>query len=76
VTSPEQVDARLVRQYLAELTGHGKADKALHAHARAICRLLHFSYTEHYIPSPVSSPMPSMEKKRLPFLTAEQFNGG
>jgi len=27
VTSPEQVDARLVRQYLAGLTRQGKADK-------------------------------------------------
>ncbi|MGD0879037.1 MAG: tyrosine-type recombinase/integrase [Anaerolineales bacterium] len=74
VISPEQVDSRIVRQYLAELTGQGKADKTLHAHARAIRTLLRFWYAEHYIPSPVSFAMPRMEKKRLPCLTAEQLN--
>lgn len=73
VTSPEQVDARLVRQYLAELTGQGKADKTLHAHARAIRTLLRFWHAEHYMPSPVIFAMPRMEKKRLPCLTAEQL---
>ena len=74
VTLPEQVDARLVRQYLAELTGLGKADKTLHAHARAIRTLLRFWYAEHYIPEQVTFAMPRMEKKRLPCLTAEQLN--
>jgi site-specific recombinase XerD len=73
VTSPVQVDTRIVRQYLAELTGQGKADKTLHAHARAIRTLLRFWHTEHYMPSPVIFAMPRMEKKRLPCLTAEQL---
>jgi len=74
VTNPDQVDARLVRQYLAELTGKGKADKTLHAHARAIRTLLRFWYAEKYIPALVTFAMPRMEKKRLPCLTAEQLN--
>ena len=74
VTSPDQVDARLVRQYLAELAGKGKADKTLHAHARAIRTLLRFWYAEKYIPALVIFAMPRMEKKRLPCLTAEQLN--
>jgi len=51
VTIPEQVDARLVRQYLAELATKGKSDKTLHAHARAIRTLLRFWYAEKYISS-------------------------
>lgn len=74
VTSPEQVDARLVRQYLAELAGRGKADKTLHAHARAIRTLLRFWYAEKYIPALVTFAMPRVEKKRLPCLTADQLS--
>lgn len=66
ITSTEQVDARLVRQYLAELATKGKADKTLHAHARAIRTLLRFWYSEKYIPQPVTFAMPKTEKKRLP----------
>jgi site-specific recombinase XerD len=74
ITSPEQIDARLVRQYLAELAGQGKADKTVHAHARAIRTLLRFWYAEHYLPVLVTFSMPRVEKKRLPCLTADQLN--
>jgi site-specific recombinase XerD len=60
---PEQVDARLVRHYLAELTGQSKADKNLRAHARAIRTLFRFWYIEHYIPFPVSFAMPRFGKE-------------
>ena len=73
VTSPEQIDARLVRQYLAELVGLGKADKTVHACARAIRSLLRFWYAEHYLPTLVIFSMPHMEKKRLPCLTTDQL---
>lgn len=74
VTSPGQVDMRIVRQYLAELTGQGKADKTIHAHARAIRTLLRFWHAEQYMLSPVTFVMPRMEKKRLTCLLAEQLN--
>jgi site-specific recombinase XerD len=73
VTTPEQVNARLVRQYLSELAGQGKADKTLHAHARAIRTLVRFWHTEKYIPELVTFAMPKMEKKRLPCLSAEEL---
>ena len=73
ITSLDQVDARLVRHYLAELAGQGKADKTVHAHARAIRTLLRFWYAEHYLPTLVTFAMPRMEKKRLPCLTADQL---
>jgi len=66
ITSPEQVDARLVRHYLAELATKGKADKTLHAHARAIRTLLRFWYSEKYIPELVTFAMPKTEKKDFP----------
>lgn len=74
VTTPDQVDARLVRYYLADLVSRGKSDKTLNAHARAIRTLLRFWYAEKYIPAPVSIAMPKMDKKRLPVLSAEELN--
>ena len=74
VTSPEQVNARLVRQYLAELATKGKSDKTLHAHARAIRTLLRFWHAEKYIPEAVTFAMPKMEKKRLPVLSADELH--
>jgi site-specific recombinase XerD len=61
VTIPEQqVDARLVRYYLADLATRGKSDKTLHAHARAIRTLTRFWYAEKYISAPVSISMPKI----------------
>ncbi|HNE70055.1 MAG TPA: tyrosine-type recombinase/integrase [Anaerolineales bacterium] len=74
ITSPEQVDARLVRHYLADLTTKGKSDKTLHAHARAIRTLLRFWHAEKYIPEAVTFSMPKIEKKRLPVLSADELN--
>ncbi len=73
VTRPSEIDVRLVRAYLAELDDKGKADKTLHAHARAIRTLLRFFCAEKYIPEPITFAMPKMEAKRLPSLTASQL---
>ena len=74
VTTPEQVNARLVRYYLADLVSKGKSDKTVNAHARAIRTLLRFWYAEKYIPAPVILTMPKMEKKRLPVLSADELS--
>ena len=71
VMTPEEVTARVVRQYLASL--EGKADRTRHAHARAIKTLLRFWHIEKYIPEPVRFEMPKVAKKRLPRLTIEQL---
>ena len=73
ITDPQQVTARHVRQYIAELAARGKQDTTLHAHARAIRTLLKFWHNENYIPAPVHFDMPRLSKKRLPVLTAEQL---
>lgn len=73
VTSPEEVTARYVRQYLAELATKGRKDTTLHANARAIRTLLRFWHNEGYIPLPVKFEMPKLAKKRLPVLSAEQL---
>ena len=36
VNAPEQIDARLIRYYLADLVSKGKSDKTVNANARAI----------------------------------------
>lgn len=71
VTAPEEVTARIVRQFLACLIG--KADRIRHAHARVIKTLLRFWHAENYMPSPVHFEMPKVAKKRFPRLTYEQL---
>ena len=73
ITEPNQVDARLVRQYIAELAAKGKADKTLHAHARAIRTMLRFWYAEGYIQNLPKFAMPKLDNKKLPVLDAEQL---
>lgn len=70
VTRPEEITARYVRQYLAELPGK---DTTKHDHARAIRTLLRFWHFENYMPALVKFEMPKLSKKRLPVLTAEQL---
>jgi integrase/recombinase XerD len=74
VITPAQVEARHVRAYLAELISTGKSDWTVNDNARAVRTLLRFWYAEKYIPEPIVFPMPKVEKKRLPVLTAEQVS--
>jgi integrase/recombinase XerD len=72
ITSPDQLAARDVRAYLAELAGRGLSDSYIHGYARAIRTMLKFWYNEKYIPEPVIFKMPSISKKRLPILSADE----
>ena len=71
VTSPQEVAARHVRQYLSQITG--KSDWYVNGHARAIRTLVRFWHREGYLPQPVTFEMPKVGEKRLPYLTAEQI---
>jgi site-specific recombinase XerD len=71
VTKPDEVSARHVRQYLAELAGRNLADRTLHGHARGIRALLRFWNQEGYTPGAIKVDMPTIRKKRLPVLTAD-----
>ncbi len=73
ITSPEQVTARHVRQFLAELAARELQDTTIHDYARAIKTLLRFWHAEGYTPAQVRFDMPKLAKKRLPVLTAEQL---
>jgi site-specific recombinase XerD len=73
VTAPQELTARLVRQYLAELVGRGKADGTVRDHARAIRTLAIFWEAEKYITEPVKFAIPKVAKKRLPVLTADEL---
>jgi integrase/recombinase XerD len=73
VTGPDQVTARHVRQFLAELAGRSLKDTTRHDYARAIRTLLRFWHAEGYTPQLITFEMPKLEKKRLLVLTAEQL---
>ena len=73
VTRPEELTARYVRQYLAELLSSGKKDTTLHANARAIRTLVRFWHSEGYMPQLVKFEMPKLAKKRLPVLKADEL---
>jgi site-specific recombinase XerD len=73
VTQPDEVTARLIRQYIAELSDRGKKDTTLHAHARAIRTLVIFWHGEGYMPVLVKFDMPKLIKKRLPVLTEDDL---
>jgi len=73
ITSPEEVTARQVRQYLARLIDANKKDTTVHANARAIRTLLRFWHAENYMSVLIKFSMPKLEKKRLPVLTVEQL---
>lgn len=73
VTRPEDVSARYVRQFFAELIMGGKSSTTVRDNGRAIRTLLNFWLEEGYIPNPIKFEMPKAEKKRLPMLTAEQL---
>lgn len=73
VADPQQVTARHVRQYLAQLIANKRKDTTVHANARAIRTLLRFWHAERYIPTLIKFDMPKLSKKRLPVLNAEQL---
>ncbi len=74
INSPEEVEARHVRAYLAELIGSGKSSWTVNDNARAIRTLLRFWHVEKYMHAPIIFSIPKVEKKRLPVLSAEQVN--
>ncbi len=73
VTTPQEVTARQVREYLAEVAANGKSDKTVNANARAIRTLVRFWHTEGYMPELIKFAMPKIAKKRLPVLTADEL---
>ncbi len=71
VISPDEVNARYVRAYLAEMSGY--SDTTLHGLARAVKTLLRFWYDEGYLAQPVKFAMPRLSSKRLPCLDVDQL---
>jgi site-specific recombinase XerD len=73
VTSSEEVTARAVREYIAELVSKGKKDTTIWDHARAIKTILFFWHNEGYTPTLVKFELPKLAKKRLPVLTMPKW---
>jgi integrase/recombinase XerD len=72
VTRPDEVTARHVRAYLAELAPN-LADTTLHGQARAVKTLLLFWNAENYLPQVVKFEMPKLADKKLLVLDAEEL---
>lgn len=72
VATPQEVTARHVRAYLAELIARELSDWTLNGHARAIRTMLKFWHEEKYMTDIVKFDMPKVAKKRLPVLTADE----
>lgn len=72
ITAPPEVDARIIRAYLAELSSQSPPlkDTYIHSHARAIRTLCKFWFDELYITQPIKFAMPKIAKRRLPSLSA------
>ena len=73
INSPGDIAARNVRSYLAELNAKGLSDSYINGHARAIRTLLRFFHSENYISELVTFKMPSIAKKRLLVLSADEL---
>jgi site-specific recombinase XerD len=74
ISSPDEVQARHVREYLAELAGRGKSDGTIADHARGIRVIVRFWYAENYLPAPLLIQIPKVGKKRLLSLDADNLN--
>ena len=73
ITSPGELTARYVREYVAELVSRGKKDTTVWDHARAIKTMVKFWKEEGYLPEVIRFELPKLAKKRLPVLNAEQL---
>lgn len=73
LTTPQEISARYVRQYLAGLRDRGLQDSSIADHARAIRTLLNFWTREKYLTEPVHFELPRVAKKRLPVLTIDEL---
>ena len=73
IKSPDEVTARYIREYVAELVSSGKKDTTIWDHARAIKTMVKFWKEEGYIQEVIRFDLPKLAKKRLPVLNAEQL---
>jgi site-specific recombinase XerD len=73
VNSPDEITARHVRTYLAELRREQLSDWYINGHARAIKTMLRFFNEEEYTSTLIRFEMPSVGKRRLPVLSLEEL---
>ena len=73
ITRPDEISARHIRAYLAELAGRGRSDRTVFDRASAIRTMLRFWHAENYIPHPIRFAMPKVAQKRLLSLDADNL---
>ena len=73
IAHPDQIDVRMVREFLAEVGNRSTSDWTINDNARAIRTLLRFWYSEGVIPEPVKFQMPKVRKKKMSVLSADEL---
>jgi site-specific recombinase XerD len=73
ITQPEEITARYMRAYIAQLVASGRKDSTVWDYARAVKTMLRFWHNEGYIPQPVKFELPKIAKRRLPVLSVEEL---
>lgn len=74
ITSPQEIAAKHVRGFLAELSEQNKSDWTLHDNARAIRTMLKFFHAEGHMSNPTTFAMPKIAQKRLLVLSADEVS--
>ena len=72
VTNPNELTTRYIRAYLGTLAEKELSDSYIHGHARAVKTRTRFWKEENYIQEIPKFQMPTIAKKRLPVLTANE----
>jgi len=73
VTTPTEISARQVREYLVNHKERGCSDSYIHAIARSIRTFIYFLHEESYIEETIKFKMPRIEQKRLPVLSLDEI---
>lgn len=73
VTDPGEIEARHVRQCLADLRDRGPKPSTLNTHARSIKTMVRFWQREDWIAEPVEVNVPKVRELDLPYLNADEL---
>jgi integrase/recombinase XerD len=70
ISSPEQLQTRHIRAFLASLAEREYSDSYIHCYARTIKTFVRFLHANEYTPKLITFEMPPLHEKLLPVLTS------
>ena len=74
ISDHNQIDSRLIREYLIQVQGRGVSSSTVHAHARGVRAFVRFLHAEEYIEKQIQITMPRVEVKPMRVLSEEQLD--